>query len=106
MWLTAVARYASLTPSQTGERRGVSMSMKSRSLAGGLACLLAAATAIPSLAQNVQRPRHHAPRYTRPYIEIRPQRLLYRRCVDWLELQHRPSGTALFPQYRCWWVTG
>ncbi|GEM_PF-1339676 len=75
--------------------------------AAGFGFLLAAATAIPSLAQTAQRPRHHAPpRYARPYIEIRPQRLLYRRCVDWLELQHRPSGTVLFPQYRCWWVTG
>jgi len=82
------------------------MSMKSRSLAGGLACLLAILTAIPSLAQSSQRPRYHAPRYARPYIEIRRQRLLYRRCVDWLELQHRPSGTVLFPQYRCWWVRG
>ena len=82
------------------------MSMKSRSLASGLACLLAILTAIPALAQSPQRPRYHAPRYARPYIEIRPQRLLYRRCVDWLELQHRPSGTVLFPQYRCWWVRG
>jgi hypothetical protein len=31
---------------------------------------------------------------------------MYRRCTDWLELQHRPSGTVLFPRYRCWWVTG
>jgi hypothetical protein len=84
------------------------MSMKSRSLVVGFACLLGAATAIPSMAQTVQRPRHHAPapRSARPYIEIRPQHLLYRRCVDWLELQHRPSGTVLYPQYRCWWVRG
>jgi hypothetical protein len=83
------------------------MSMKSI-LVGGCALLLSAATVTPSLAQNPQRPRHHAPppRYARPYIEIRPQRLLYRRCVDWLELQHRPSGTVLYPQYHCWWVTG
>ena len=39
-------------------------------------------------------------------IEINPGRLLYRRCVDWYELQHRPSGTVLFPQKRCWWVRG
>lgn len=83
------------------------MSMKSRGPTLGLVCLLAAATVIPSAAQTPQRLRHHAaPRYARPYIEIRPQRLLYRRCVDWLELQHRPSGTVLFPQYRCWWVRG
>jgi hypothetical protein len=82
------------------------MSMKSI-FVGGCALLLSAATATTSLAQTAQRPRHHAPpRYARPYIEIRPQRLLYRRCVDWLELQHRPSGPVLYPQYRCWWVTG
>jgi hypothetical protein len=85
------------------------MSMKSI-LVGGCALLLSAITVAPSLAQTAQRPRHHPPppRYARPYIEIRPrpQHLLYRRCVDWLELQHRPSGTVLYPQYRCWWVTG
>jgi len=83
------------------------MSMKSRGLAFGLACLLGATMVIPSAAQIVHRPRHHVPpRYARPYIEIRPQRLLYRRCVDWLELQHRPSGAVLFPRYSCRWVTG
>jgi hypothetical protein len=83
------------------------MAIKSLVLTTGLILLLGAATFIPSLAQTPQRPRHHAPppRYARPYIEIRPQHLLYRRCVDWLELQHRPSGTVLYPQYRCWWVT-
>jgi hypothetical protein len=42
----------------------------------------------------------------RQRIEIHPRTLLYRRCVDWYELQHRPSGTVLFPQMRCWWVRG
>lgn len=42
----------------------------------------------------------------RPRIEIYPQRPLYRRCVDWYELQYRPSGTVLYPQMRCWWVRG
>ena len=32
--------------------------------------------------------------------------LLYRRCVDWYELQYRPSGTVLYPQMHCWWVRG
>lgn len=40
----------------------------------------------------------------RPEIVITPRRPLYRRCVDWLELQYRPSGPVLYPQYRCWWV--
>jgi hypothetical protein len=39
-------------------------------------------------------------------IVITPRPLLYRRCVDWYELQHRPSGTVLYPQMRCWWVRG
>ena len=75
-------------------------------LTAGFTLLLGAAIVTPSLAQSPRGPWHHAPRYARPYIEIRPQRLLYRRCVDWLELQHRPSGTVLYPQYRCWWVRG
>ncbi len=84
------------------------MSKKRRRFIAGLVVLLCVASAFPSLAQTAPRPRHHAPppRYARPYIEIRPRRLLYRRCVDWLELQHRPSGTVLYPQYHCWWVTG
>ena len=83
------------------------MSMRSI-FVGGCALLLSGAAVTPSLAQTAQQPRHYAPRprNARPYIEIRPQRLLYRRCVDWLELQHRPSGTVLYPQYHCWWVTG
>jgi len=50
----------------------------------------------------------HAPRlrHARPYIVITPRPLLYRRCVDWLEVQYRPSGTVLYPQFRCWWVRG
>ena len=39
-------------------------------------------------------------------IEIHPRPLLYRRCIDWYELQYRPSGTVLYPQMRCWWVRG
>jgi hypothetical protein len=46
------------------------------------------------------------PHTARPRIEIYPRRLLYRRCTDWYELQHRPSGTVLYPQMRCWWVRG
>jgi hypothetical protein len=46
-----------------------------------------------------------APRSARRIV-INPRPLLYRRCVDWYELQHRPSGTVLYPQMRCWWVRG
>jgi hypothetical protein len=45
-------------------------------------------------------PAHRA----RHRILITPRPLLYRRCVDWYELQDRPSGTVLYPQMRCWWV--
>ncbi len=45
-------------------------------------------------------------RHGRRRIVINPRPLLYRRCVDWYELQHRPSGTVLYPQMRCWWVRG
>jgi hypothetical protein len=44
--------------------------------------------------------------YVRHRIEIYPRPLVYRRCVDWYELQHRLSGTVLYPQMRCWWVRG
>jgi hypothetical protein len=49
---------------------------------------------VPALARVRQR------------IEIHPRRLLYRQCTDWYELQHRPSGTVLFPGKHCWWVRG
>ena len=42
----------------------------------------------------------------RPRIDIYPAPLLHRRCIDWYELQYRPSGTVLYPQMRCWWVRG
>jgi hypothetical protein len=56
----------------------------------------------PSLSSPPPPPQ----RYARHRIEIHPGRLLYRRCVDWYELQYRPSGTVLYPQMRCWWVRG
>jgi len=46
------------------------------------------------------------PHAVRRRIEINPRPLLYRRCVDWYELQNRPSGTVLYPQMHCWWVRG
>jgi hypothetical protein len=62
-----------------------------------------AAAQMSPIAQPNQPP---PPRYARPRIEINPRPLLYRRCVDWYELQYRPSGTVLYPQIRCWWVRG
>jgi hypothetical protein len=76
-------------------------------LVAGLAAFFAALSFTPALAQTAPG-APHAPRIVRPRprIEITPRPLLYRRCVDWLELQYRPSGTVLYPQYRCWWVRG
>ena len=62
--------------------------------------------ATPAFAQGSPLASPRPPRYVRHRIEIYPGRLLYRRCVDWYELQNRPSGTVLFPQMRCWWVRG
>jgi hypothetical protein len=68
--------------------------------------------AAPAAAQNetspLARPGFAAPppRHVRGRITIHPGRLLYRRCVDWYELQDRPSGRVLYPQMRCWWVRG
>ena len=73
---------------------------------------LLAGTAPPARAQQtspIVQPsltRPPAPSHSRPRILINPRPLLYRRCVDWYELQYRPSGTVLYPQMRCWWVRG
>jgi hypothetical protein len=86
------------------------MSFKWLVLIAGLTAfsLAGAASWSPSSAQTAQSARPHRPmvRRARPYVVITPGQLLYRRCVDWLELQYRPSGTVLYPQYRCWWVRG
>ena len=64
-----------------------------------------AAAQTSPLAQSSE-PYYPPPRYVRPRIEIYPRPPLYRRCVDWYELQYRPSGTVIYPQMRCWWVRG
>jgi hypothetical protein len=69
----------------------------------GMAQHATAQTQTPPIAQPSQS---SPPRYARPRIEINPRPPLYRRCVDWYELQYRPSGTVLYPQMRCWWVRG
>jgi hypothetical protein len=75
-------------------------------LIAGLA-VLSLLGAVP-WAQNAQAGGSHRPAVHRvhPYIVITPRPLVYRRCVDWLETQYRPSGTVLYPQFRCWWVRG
>jgi len=71
---------------------------------------LAAPQQAAAQATNVQRPGGPllpGPPPLRRRIDIYPRsQLLYRRCVDWYELQDRPSGQVLFPQMRCTWVRG
>jgi hypothetical protein len=70
----------------------------------GLAALFAAMCSTSALAQTVQdAPR---PRYVPPRIEVTPRPLFYRRCVERLELQNRPSGPVLYPLTYCWWARG
>jgi hypothetical protein len=83
------------------------MLRKKIALIAGFTALVAALSLTPSWAQTAPGAPYAPPlRHARPRIEITPRPLLYRRCVDWLELQYRPSGTVLFPRYRCWWVRG
>jgi hypothetical protein len=93
------------------------MSLKSLIVIAALAVLPVLLPAPPAAAQPLRDGMHDrfaAPynlrvvraRPRRPSIEINPRPLLYRRCTDWYELQKRPSGTVLFPRYRCWWVRG
>ena len=79
------------------------------SITSGVAVLvlLGAGQFEASLAQSTPSGPHASRlRHARPYIVITPGQPLYRRCVDWLELQYRPSGTVLYPQFHCWWVRG
>jgi hypothetical protein len=67
----------------------------------GLMALFAAICFTPAWAQTAP-----APRYPRPRIEVTPRPPLYRRCVERLQLQYRPSGTVLYPLTYCWWERG
>ena len=87
------------------------MSAKSLTVVAGLAVLSAIGMAPDALAQaapqtQAQRTQRSSVPVTHPRIEVNPRQLLYRRCKDWYVIQHRPSGTVLFPQTHCWWVRG
>jgi hypothetical protein len=89
------------------------MSLKSLIVLLAIAVLPVLAAARDAAAQTAISPIAQSggstlppPRYGRRRIEINPRPLLYRHCVDWYELQNRPSGQVLYPQMRCWWVRG
>jgi hypothetical protein len=90
------------------------MSPRKLILIVALAALSGGAKPAPVLAQQgdtapvtqANEPGSPPPHTARRRITINPRPLLYRRCVDWYELQNRPSGTVLYPQMRCWWVRG
>jgi hypothetical protein len=89
--------------------RSKAMSRKALIVTIAAAALLAAIA--PAAAQNetspVAQPGSASPPQSAPRrITVNPRPLLYRRCVDWYELQYRPSGTVLYPQMHCWWVRG
>ena len=44
--------------------------------------------------------------YPRPGTYSWPGPGAVRQCVDWYQLEYRPSGTVLTPQMRCRWVRG
>lgn len=86
------------------------MSARSLMALAGLAALVlvAAAPAQAQTAPTTLQPAGVSSKRLRvhPRIEVNPRPLLYRRCVDWYELQYRPSGTVLYPRMHCWWVRG
>jgi hypothetical protein len=86
------------------------MSLKRLVLLVGLTAssLLGSAPWTPSWTQTAQSAKPHRPivRHARPYIVITPGQLLYRRCVERLQVQYRPSGPVLYPLTYCWWVRG
>jgi hypothetical protein len=44
--------------------------------------------------------------YPRPGTYSWPGPGAVRHCVDWYQLEYRPSGTVLTPQMHCRWVRG
>jgi hypothetical protein len=93
-----------------GGKGAKAMSPKSLFALAGLALLAVGGAAAPACVQPDitspgQGPSFSLPEH-RPRIQVRPQRLLYRRCTVEYEIQNRPSGTVLYPAQHCWWVRG
>ncbi|MFD2184342.1 hypothetical protein [Rhodoplanes azumiensis] len=51
--------------------------------------------------REVTRARRAAGVPTR--LEVTPRRPLVRICEDWLDVENRPSGSAIVPKMRCRW---
>jgi hypothetical protein len=73
-----------------------------------LVCAMPAGQALAQTAPGgPYAPRQHP---ARPHIEITPLPYpyprLYRRCVERLQVQYRPSGPVLYPLTYCWWARG
>ena len=92
-----------------GEGSAGAMFSKSLIVIAGFAMLPIIGLARPARSQDStvtgQGPSFSLPEQ-RPRIQVRPQRLLYRRCAVRYEIQNRPSGTVLYPAQHCWWVRG
>jgi len=84
------------------KHRGDAVSPKSLMLVAVLGTLPLGGGVGPASAEAAPPPR----RAVHPRINVNPRPLLYRECRAWYVLQHRPSGTVLFPQQHCWWVRG
>ncbi len=37
-------------------------------------------------------------------LEVYPSSRQVRRCIDWYQIERRPTSTVLTPQMRCWWA--
>lgn len=87
-----------------------------RTITVALAAALVGAAALigpaePAFAQGMtastmaaETPQRARPVRARTRIDVTPSRPLYRQCVDWLAVEHRPSGDTIVPQTRCWWT--
>ena len=78
----------------------------------GLAALIGvvlAGSLSPAVAQDADRSTRQLAAQRRPHITILPRHRhlspsATRHCTAWLAVEHRPSGTVLTPQKRCWWI--
>jgi hypothetical protein len=58
------------------------------------------------IVRPILRNRHDATEFPRSDNLGYPGPNAVRQCVSWLATEHRPSGTVVTPQMRCWWNRG